>query len=211
MWKVVAMCVFCSSCAWLFQDHLPSEYSGRSEPMCSTSNGWALVDGIFATLNLIGIVGAATDEQASDEEKSAYIVGGVLGGIIHVASAGTGVGWATDCKNARVAFDNKDGTVRREVTTEPIEAPRAAPIVVPAPRGYFCSLSAANLAAGFCVRDKGDCERTRDVSIAALPDLTQCGLVEAAWCVSDLCFPTQEACDARRTRTQIETPCTEQN
>src|SRR5205814_286658 len=39
-------------------------------------------------------------------------------------------------------------------------APPARP--APPPRGFFCSSSAALPAAGFCTREKGDCQRARD-------------------------------------------------
>lgn len=77
------------------------------------------------------------------------------------------------------------------------------------PRGFFCSSSPTNAAVGFCVRNKTDCERARDVTIGSLPDLAACALVEAAWCTEDLCFPSEEACDARRERTGIELACVE--
>lgn len=74
-------------------------------------------------------------------------------------------------------------------------------------RGFFCSSSPSNTTAGFCVRDKAECRRTRDVSVGALPDLGECTLTEKAWCTGDLCFPSQEACNARRSRTNDEAPC----
>lgn len=82
---------------------------------------------------------------------------------------------------------------RREgAETKPAEPEPKA--VAPEPRGFFCSASPAT---GFCVRNKAECVRTRDVSIAALPDLGECTLTEAAWCTGDLCFPRQELCGAR--------------
>lgn len=61
-------------------------------------------------------------------------------------------------------------------------------------RGFFCASSPGNAAAGFCVRDKAECGRIRDVSVAAVADLTACTLVETAWCFGDRCAPTEEAC-----------------
>ncbi len=87
-----------------------------------------------------------------------------------------------------------------------VKAPVPVAVTVVAARGWYCATAPS---AGFCVRDKAECQRTRDVSIGALPDLTECALTEKAWCTGDLCFPGQEACDARRTRTGIEVPCEE--
>src|SRR5690606_8423316 len=79
----------------------------------------------------------------------------------------------------------------------------------PPPRGYFCANSTSDPTVGFCVRDKAECMRTRDISIAALPDLSKCALVETAWCLSDLCFPSTDACEARRARSTSELTCAE--
>jgi hypothetical protein len=80
------------------------------------------------------------------------------------------------------------------------EAERAE-VVAPKVTGFFCSRSPSNGESGFCVRDKAECTRTRDVSLGALPDLTECALVETAWCLDKLCFPSEESCLARSRRT----------
>jgi hypothetical protein len=80
-------------------------------------------------------------------------------------------------------------------------APPPAPPAAAAPRGFFCARSAASPAAGFCTRDKADCQRARDAAVAAVPDLDECRLVEAAFCHlvagGERCAPTLEACTDR--------------
>lgn len=73
-----------------------------------------------------------------------------------------------------------------------------------APRGFYCASSAA---AGFCVRDKQECVKTRDISVAAVTDMTECTLTESAWCTGELCFPTTETCEQRRARGSDEAAC----
>lgn len=214
------------SCAWVFQSHLPSNHDPDFEPICSDSNGWAVVDGVFATLNAIGIIGAAGDDQIADDEKTAYILGGILGGIVHIASAASGTTWAGECRDARAdfvarrrqqsAFEAEQArreAIRRDHAEreaakqqrEQEERERAAI----APRGYFCSSSPSDASVGFCVREKAECEKTRDLSIGALPDLTTCTLTETAFCIENLCFPSAAACEARRSRTSVEASCAE--
>lgn len=68
------------------------------------------------------------------------------------------------------------------------------------PRGFFCASSSSNSSAGFCVREKAECQRTRDAALAGLPDLGDCTLTERAFCFGDRCAPDAEACDAMRAR-----------
>lgn len=79
--------------------------------------------------------------------------------------------------------------------TPPVNERNTEPVAEP--RGFFCASSPSNIESGFCHRDKSECEMTRDLSLAGIPDLSACGLVEMAWCLDKLCFPTQEACRAR--------------
>jgi hypothetical protein len=83
-------------------------------------------------------------------------------------------------------------------TIDPFAAhPAQATRVDVAPRGFYCSMSATASAAGFCVRDKAECARIRDVSAAAVPDLSACALTESAWCDGDRCFPAADVCRQR--------------
>ena len=69
------------------------------------------------------------------------------------------------------------------------------------PRGFFCSSSATSPSAGFCTREKADCQRARDAAIVAVTDLDECRLVEAAFCHvaggTERCAPTMETCAER--------------
>lgn len=97
-----------------------------------------------------------------------------------------------------------EGEIQQAVNTVAIgSAPRkkkAAPVVTPvaatALRGWYCANAPGG---GFCLRDKADCVRSRE--IAASPDLGECALSERAFCFGERCAPTAEACDATRART----------
>jgi len=251
----VALCLT-SGCAWIFQSKPEDTYAPNTQPQCSDSSGWAVVDGVFAVLNAGAVIAVASDDTVSDDTKTGYVLGGVAEMLLHLASAGSGVSWASKCREAKAEWaraaggGSDEGRRQTGVTQEwcvegkcfselaacrahagmtgasegcstkttpifgPPDKPSTAtvvtlPPVVFAPRGFYCSASPSNAAAGFCVRDKAECARTRDLSIAALPDLGECALTERAWCVSDLCFPAREACDARRARTGIADDCKE--
>lgn len=101
-----------SGCALLFQESLSANYSPRkSEPYCSTSAGWPIVDMVFGASNAALAIGAAGIEpetsgyeevdQEANTRRTAYIVSGVAGALIHGISAATGFGWANECKEAR--------------------------------------------------------------------------------------------------------------
>jgi hypothetical protein len=95
---VVLVAMLANGCAWAFQDRLHGQYQGRSEPHCSSSAGWATVDGLFAGLNAVGVVLAASDDTTENQE--AVIAGGVIWALVHTASAITGASWASDCQKA---------------------------------------------------------------------------------------------------------------
>lgn len=392
---VAAMLVALSGetgCAWLFQDRLHgglSGYRGDSEPHCSTSEGWALVDGAFAGLNIIGVLEASSDDTIAN--RDAIMTGGVLWTVVHLASAITGFTWASSCRKAykqwneesggagisarekqerrRVAIElsgnpqndprlartfwcarsgacfaeqvacgdscsrrttawcaggergfvcaeTRDGCLsardarrdrsggecverraeRSNVRINPANDPAvalaywcserdrvcsadelacegichktdevwcvryresdgasflcgmnedvcralasnprhrrnraemgpckpehvrrgaekpappaaAANPITPAPRGFFCSSSAATPAAGFCTREKADCQRARDAALAAVADLDECKLVETAFCYiaggTERCTPTMETC-VERTQSALD-------
>ncbi len=176
-------------------------------------------DLLVAVLAAGGAIAVAVAGHDSEDGTSRWVgvagLGVVAGfeGLMGIA----GLRWNRKCREAREQWDQRqieqdtlvrESTARQEIDEEKARQRQMAP-AVPVARGFYCSSAPA---AGFCVRDKAECVRTRDVSIGALPDLTECALTEAAWCLGDLCFPGQEACDARRQRTQrtqIVEPCVE--
>lgn len=194
------------------EDH----YSRNTQPQCSESVGWPVVDGIFAALNVIGAISLSSDDRYSSEQKTGYVLGGVAWGLIHTASALSGVGYASKCTEAKAEYnDAPEGITpteeRRRRAYEAHEARqeakeqeamrREAAMKRPAaPRGFFCTSSPSNAAAGICVRDKDECGRTRDAALVGVSDLTECTLTERAFCFGDRCAPSAEACDAMRSR-----------
>ena len=218
----VLLVVSLAGCSWLFQEHLPSEYSGQSEPVCSTSKGLPTLDAILATLEVAGTIGLATDSSDSTD-KSAYIVGGVIDTIIFGASALTGNGWANDCRDARRQWDDSESEqaqadrrkemerLRREVDRQrkraggddtagdgdgeqQREPRREAQTPPPPPRGFYCTVS-DETDGGACMREKADCQLVHD----AAPGMSDCKLVETAWCFNDKrCTPDEDACNAQR-------------
>jgi hypothetical protein len=95
-------------------------------------------------------------------------------------------------------------------------APQKGPVAgqPSAPRGFYCSSSVASPAAGFCVRDKADCQRARDAASAAVADLDECRLVEKAWCFTaagaERCAPGMATCnDRRQSSANVTAACTE--
>lgn len=100
------------------------------------------------------------------------------------------------CKPSKAAID---ALAARDEAKRYEREKKAARKVEPAvkERGFFCASAAMT---GFCVRSKAECVRTRDVSLGALPDMTECTLTERAWCFGDRCAPTAEICETVRAR-----------
>jgi len=103
------------------------------------------------------------------------------------------------------------------VAISPVAAKTRSPATppAPAPRGFFCSNSAATPAAGFCTREKADCQRARDAAIAAVADLDECRLTEMAYCFTaggtERCAPTAAGCADRALAVGAATPCDERH
>jgi len=206
--RLLACAVLVSGgCSWIAQRHLDGEYTANAEPLCTTSKAFVLVDVLFIANDAAGVVVSALKTDGTD--RTASIVGGVVGAVLFAASAVTGNGWANDCRDARETwlaeaaeqqrFD--EARARQEMRDELRRKPTpAADPQSPPPRGFFCATSAAQPNAGFCTREKVDCERAHDAASAAVTDLSTCAIVETAWCVGDRCAPTKEACDAAAQR-----------
>ena len=142
-------------------------------------------------------------------------------GVVALAFTGASVGgfrWDARCTEAKDQWDRRqieqDELVQNEKRKRRREAKEAKEEVqqfekshqATLPRGFFCATATS---AGFCMREKADCEQTRDVSLTTLPDLTACSLVETAWCTGDLCFPNAETCVTRVGREPGRPSCLE--
>lgn len=100
-----------SGCAWLFQDHLPSEYAPSSqphEPRCSTSYGPRGLDILFGASNALASIGLLSLSERSDY-GNALLASSLIWTVIHGASFLTGESWASDCEAARRAYDESPG------------------------------------------------------------------------------------------------------
>lgn len=218
---VGVLCLGLSGCSFLFQNHLPSEYSGQSEPFCSDSKALPVLDLLFMTSNALTALNVAS---LGVSDTGAAVAIGVGAAVAYGASAITGFHWAGECRDARQAYyyenqSSGDDEARLRAFKQQhaadiaVEKPAPAPAPVPTPdvqpRGFFCAESALNHTAGFCLREKSACESARNAAVTAVPDLDECKLVESAWCFGDRCAPTEEACDAQRVNAGFSTICGE--
>jgi hypothetical protein len=95
-----------SGCSWLFQDRLSGTYTGRSEPRCTTSGGWAVADGLLATVGVAGALVIGTSDDYPEDVKNTYILGGILDLVIHGGSAISGGLWAAECERAYAKWNS---------------------------------------------------------------------------------------------------------
>jgi hypothetical protein len=208
-------CLCLTGCSWVFMDKPEDHYAPSTQPQCSTSTAAPIADGVFALLNVAGLLAVAASPDGSIDKTDAYL-GGAAWALIHLASMGEGFGWASQCSEAKSDFDRHEA--RQEAKEEKArERDRREELIresdrrdekrkarhveePPVPRGFFCSSSPTVADAGLCVRDKAECQRARDAAIVGVADLTECALVERAFCYGDHCAPTVEACTAMRAR-----------
>lgn len=230
----LAVLITTSGCTWLFQDSLRGGYESyerRSEPNCSTTFGWTLLDTGFGLLG-VGQLGAGlSGESVAGLSPAELSLSGLVDIVIHGASAITGLVWRSECEHAYrdwegtavdpTAVDPTVERLKREADAEE-RAARAEQALIakqrrestrnptPQPRGFYCSSSPSNPTAGMCTRDKSDCESAHGVAVAAGAALDPCVLVEVAYCFRsddvDRCAPSIDACDAQHATTGPDAP-----
>jgi hypothetical protein len=179
-----------TGCAALFQDRLKGEYRDtRSEPQCTTSNGWAIVDGILAVTNVLGGLAASSDDTLK-EDKDTYLVAGLLWGGVHVVSAISGFTWASTCDEAYARWQAVDPT-RSPASSGPVVSVQNDP----------------NTANAFWCGDRGRCTASASTCVG------NCSAQERAWCkpLDDgfVCGRTRDACtvSATEARSQSRGEC----
>lgn len=226
--RIVAgvLCVSLSACSFGMK-RVETGWDGSTEPECSDDPTPVIGDVIVAGLAL-GIGTAAADSADMSSGSAGVAVAGLFVGLGFAVSAlvgnstykeckeakaqwriGGAIGRASNAQRAPTAGDETADDVETVDDTEPPQPKKKKP---PAePRGFYCSASEASPDIGFCVREKSECLHMRDVSIAAVNDLTQCALVESAWCFGKRCAVTHEACRAELQRAQgDEIDCVEE-
>lgn len=204
---------------------LPDRWDGSAEPECSDSIGLVVLDAIVGGLSL-GVLAAAVNR----EDTPLVVVSGTGTLTFGIASL-IGENRVRECKEAKAAWriggaighaskrdetsveqlarDERIDRAKRERLQREAAVVRTPPPVPPPsqppPRGHFCATSAGTPNAGLCAREKSDCQRARDAVLAAVADMTECALVETAWCFDagpgdERCVPTTEGCAAARAR-----------
>jgi hypothetical protein len=182
---------------------VPKDWDGRTEPDCTDSMTPVLFDA-GAALVASGVGYAA----ALNEEVELGIAGLVLF-VTFTATAYLGTTRKRECSRERGQW-----RIRMEKEMAAANAPPPGPAGgVGAPRGFYCAASPASPAAGFCTREKADCQRARDAAAPAVPDLSACWLLETAACHLagglEYCAPTLASCEARARATPGASGCLE--
>ncbi len=107
------------------------------------------------------------------------------------------------------------GTIAERTENMPTpDPPVSKPVRERPPRGYYCATSVVTQGAGLCTRGKSACVRARDAVAAMVTDMSECGLVEVAWCYSDdddvdHCYPDQAVCAEQQQRMAALDECGE--
>lgn len=200
---------------------LDHNYDKRTQPRCETDSINPIGDAVTAvTFGALAVAVAIAGHDAADGE-SKWVGVGAATAIAAAFGLASVVGFQadSDCQAAIKQWDKRQieqDTLVQESRRRKIAEAKAArreakeQEVKPAPaipRGFYCSTSAATPVAGLCTRQKVDCERTRDVAIAAIADLSVCALTEKSWCFDagsgngdERCSPTKDGCAAAQTR-----------
>ncbi len=201
-WAAGILIATTSGCAWIVQEHLPSNYDGKSAPHCDTASWPVAVDIISAVLDVIAIAALTSDSKNMTQGPELAL--NIADGAISVLSAGTGVKWSDDCKAARKKYDERIARIERERAATPVVVP---PVVLPPPpppapiATFHCFASPTDGNVGLCTRTLAECD-------AARADAGACGDAAIADCFHyttvvdgvshEVCGPTLATCNHRR-------------
>lgn len=109
--------LFVGACSVLFQNKPPKDYDGKAAPQCSTTKGFAALDGM---LSIFHLAGAGFVSVNGAPHADLFIAGGVLEGIVLVASSLAGDHWANECRLARDHWKSNQQEERiRQGSSEP--------------------------------------------------------------------------------------------
>lgn len=214
---LVSVSLICTSgCAWIFQEHLPSDYEvGRHEPRCTTTIGWQVLDGVFGALNAVAVVGELENNTRTDQDDAVLLFG--IGWVaIHTASLISGGRWAHECERAQREWDGSEAEPHAHSRPEPEEREPAPPRkvepeaeperkVVWGKKPVFCTAQTDDADRGPCFVDEAACKEAR----ARTPDaLASCEPRTAAACFNanrvldgervSVCAVSVKDCEARR-------------
>lgn len=149
-----------TGCSWVLMDRHENTAAGR--PLCSTTNGWAALDGLAAAATFVsaGFVNSAGQDAAdAGLDVNAYrteVALMIVYGALHSISAITGVSWASSC---RAEIDR-------------FEAGGAAAAPVPlglAPRSICFDVESDGAIVERCGLRFDDCDRLRAATVAQEP------------------------------------------
>lgn len=144
MLKMAAIAMVMTGCAWTFQEHEPQPYVVDHEPRCTTTPGWWLIDGIS--------VGGDVALAIGSRDNGALLGVGLTSAAIDLAAMATGTIWASECRDARRAYDERPEQLG--------ERPRPRP----APRGWCFDVGGGEFA---CYRTQEACAAEIDRAVVA--------------------------------------------
>ena len=184
---------------------VPKDWDGRTEPDCTDSMAPILTDAAIGGFVAPIVAGAALAAEQPEVALAALLLT-----LPFAVSAYIGQGRKRECSRERGQWRIRQERERMSSSASSLTPPGFQP--VPVLRGFFCSSSASLPAAGFCVREKADCQRARDAAIVAVTDLDECRLVETAFCHVaggiERCAPTMEICAYRASSAvEVVVPC----
>lgn len=162
-----------------------------------------------------------------DSTADTLAIVGLAGGLVLGISAAVGEHTYKECDRAvetwrlgaaigggsdeRARREARDFEKRHRSELAAAEKSAATDQPVEVPRGFFCTTSATHVDAGFCVREKADCQRSRDAAVIAIADMAECSLQEKAWCTGERCAPSAAVCEARREHMGSDAPACIEN
>lgn len=212
-----------SGCAWVFQEHLPTNYEvSTHEPRCSTAVVWQVLDGVFGTLSGLTALGELTIDNRTDLEN-ATLTFAAAWVVVHTASLVTGNRWASECEQAQGEFDANEhsegsGPQARRRRIDRAEPERDEPIleqpneaqperrVLHGEKPLFCTVKASDTERGSCFFDQATCD---EASKRGGEALSRCASRNAAACFNSsrvlddqrvtVCSVSVKDCEAQRT------------
>ena len=119
MRRLLIAALLVSGCSYFFQNRLPAEYSGNTEPFCSSSTRIAVLDTLIAVGDAATAIVAATGgAQTTSTDQTILTIAGIAGAVFYTASAIDGYSMTGDCRAARDRWDSGHGGGSAPTTTD---------------------------------------------------------------------------------------------
>lgn len=154
MRKVALACLLSSGCSWVLMERPPAQ-PVRGQPVhCTASNGWAVVDFVFAVSDVATALWIRSlDNAVGSNNNNGLVVGLGIEALIHGVSGLSGINLADKCRTLRDEYEPSSVPVVLPVAQPAVVATKDTRKVVTGKQTLFCAVTAPDVGACFLQQD----------------------------------------------------------